>query len=95
MTITAEGLRIELMETEKGAFFPIGSPEPNGEANQLLSMLASELGKLPNTLSIEGHTDAKAFAPNVNYGNFELSTDRANAARRVMQANGLTPKQVT
>lgn len=95
MTITAEGLRIELMETEKGAFFPIGSPEPNGEANQLLFSLAAELGKLPNTLSIEGHTDAKPFAANVNYGNFELSADRANAARRVMQANGLTPKQVT
>ena len=95
MTITSEGLRIELTETEKGVFFPIGSPEPNGEANQLLSMLAAELGKLPNTLSIEGHTDAKPFAANVNYGNFELSADRANAARRVMQQNGLTPKQVT
>jgi chemotaxis protein MotB len=95
MTITAEGLRIELMETEKGAFFPSGSPEPNGEADQILSMLAVELGKLPNTLSIEGHTDAKPFASTANYGNFELSADRANAARRVMQQNGLTAKQVT
>jgi chemotaxis protein MotB len=95
MTITAEGLRIELMESEKGAFFPSGSPEPNSEADQILTMLAAELGKLPNTLSIEGHTDAKPFARAGNYGNFELSADRANAARRVMQDNGLAPKQVT
>ena len=95
MTITAEGLRIELMETETGAFFPSGSPQPNGEADQILTLLAAELGKLPNTLSIEGHTDAKPFTTTANYGNFELSADRANAARRVMQENGLAPKQVT
>ncbi|MEI9974573.1 MAG: OmpA family protein [Ignavibacteriota bacterium] len=95
MTITAEGLRIELMENEKGAFFPVGSSEPNAEADQILTMLAAELGKLGNTLSIEGHTDAKPFAATASYGNFELSADRANAARRVMQQNGLAPKQVT
>jgi len=95
MTITAEGLRIELMESDKEAFFPSGSPEPNSEAGKILNMLAAELGKLPNTLSVEGHTDAKPFATIGNYGNFELSADRANAARRVMQENGLSPKQVT
>src|ERR1022692_1491833 len=57
MTITAEGLRIELMETEKGAFFPSAAPEPNDEGKELLTMLAAELGGMPNTLSIEGHTD--------------------------------------
>jgi len=58
-------------------------------------MLAAELGKLPNTLSIEGHTDAKPFAASGSYSNWELSADRANAARRVMQESGLGPKQVT
>jgi chemotaxis protein MotB len=95
MTITAEGLRIELMETDKGAFFPSGVPEPNDEAKELLSLLAAEVGKLPNTLSIEGHTDAKPYATSGNYTNWELSADRANAARRVMQENGLGPRQVT
>jgi chemotaxis protein MotB len=95
MTITAEGLRIELMETEKGAFFPSGAPEPNAEAKEILTLLAAELGRLPNTLSIEGHTDAKPFATSGNYSNWELSADRANAARRIMQQNGLGPKQVT
>ncbi len=95
MTITAEGLRIELMETDKGAFFPSGVAEPNAEAREILSLLAAELGKLPNQLSIEGHTDAKPFATSGSYSNWELSADRANAARRVMQENGLGPSQVT
>jgi chemotaxis protein MotB len=95
MTITAEGLRIELTESEKGVFFPSGAPEPNSEAKELLSMLAAELGKLPNAISIEGHTDSKPYATSGNYSNWELSADRANAARRVMQQSGLGPKQVT
>jgi chemotaxis protein MotB len=95
MTITAEGLRIELMETEKGAFFPTGVPEPNADAKELLTKLAAELGKLPNTLTIEGHTDAKPYASSGNYSNWELSADRANAARRVMQENGLGPRQIS
>jgi len=95
MTITAEGLRIELMETEKGAFFPSGTQEPNAEGKELLSLLAAQLGKLPNKLSIEGHTDAKPFSATGIYSNWELSADRANSARRIMQQNGLNADQVT
>ena len=61
----------------------------------MLMMLAQELGKLPNTISIEGHTDSKPFAGTGNYSNWELSADRANAARRLMQQNGLRADQVT
>ena len=57
-------------------------------------MLAKELGKLPNKISIEGHTDSKLFSPRADYSNWELSTDRANASRRLMQAQGLDSKQV-
>jgi chemotaxis protein MotB len=57
--------------------------------------LAQELGKLPNKISIEGHTDSNPYAPSANYGNWELSTDRANAARRLMQGNGVGAAQVT
>jgi chemotaxis protein MotB len=95
MTITAEGLRIELMETEKGAFFPIGTKDPNDQGKELLSLLAEQLGKLPNSLSIEGHTDSKPYSTSGNYTNWELSADRANAARRIMQENGLGPSQVS
>jgi chemotaxis protein MotB len=94
MTITAEGLRIELMETEKGAFFPVATREPNEEGRELLALLAEQLGKLPNTLSVEGHTDSKPYSSSGNYTNWELSADRANSARRIMQASGLSPNQV-
>jgi len=94
MTVTAEGLRIELMESASGTFFESGSPKPNNDCDELLALLAKTLGTLPNKLSIEGHTDSKPFAGHPNYGNWELSTDRANAARRLMQANGVRPDQV-
>jgi len=95
MTVTSEGLRIDLMETEKGTFFASGVAEPSEDGRQILVMLAHELAQLPNTVSIEGHTDAKPFAGKGNYSNWELSADRANAARRVMQENGVGPHQVT
>ena len=53
------------------------------------------MGKIPNRVSIEGHTDAKPYTKDRNYGNWELSSDRANAARRLMQQNGLGPNQVS
>ena len=95
MTVTAEGLRIELMESAKGAFFASGAAEPSEDGRQILAMLAHELSKLPNTISIEGHTDSKPFVGRGDYSNWELSADRANGARRMMQENGLGPRQVT
>jgi chemotaxis protein MotB len=95
MTITPEGLRIELLETETGTFFELGSSDPNGNGKELLSVLAQELGTLPNHLSIEGHTDSKPYTGRREYGNWELSTDRANAARRLMQHNGVRADQVS
>ena len=94
MTVTAEGLRIELMESEKGTFFESGRPEPTAYGREMLVTLANELGKLPNKVSLEGHTDARPFTGLANYGNWELSTDRANASRRLMMQNGLRENQV-
>lgn len=95
MTVTAEGLRIELSESATGTFFDSGSAKLNGDGKEMLVTLAQELGNLPNKLSIEGHTDSTPYAPSAAYGNWELSTDRANAARRVMQDNGIRADQVT
>jgi chemotaxis protein MotB len=96
ITVTAEGLRIALLETATGTFVDIGSSEPNGKGKELLLLLlAGELGKLPNKISIEGHTDSKPFSGHhANYGNWELSTNRANSARRLMQQDGLGQQQV-
>jgi chemotaxis protein MotB len=96
-SVTGEGLRIELLETRQGLFFVTGSPSPTPQGERTLRLLAGEIGKLPNPVVIEGHTDSLPFR-NANassgYSNWELSTDRANAARRLLHAYGMRPSQV-
>jgi chemotaxis protein MotB len=94
ITVTSDGLRIELLETEAGMFFESGRAVPTATGAGLLTHLAEELGKLPNNLLIEGHTDSKPFSRNGEYSNWELSSDRANSARKLMQAHGVRPEQV-
>lgn len=94
MIITGEGLRIELIDSDKGEFFQVGLPSPTPLGKEMIHLLAIELGKLDNRLSIEGHTDSKPFLGEGGYSNWELSADRANAARRLMEASGLRNGQV-
>ncbi len=97
LSMTGEGLRIDLLETEQGLFFVTGSALPTPAGERLLESLAVEIRKMPNAVVIEGHTDARPYrnagAAGV-YGNWELSTDRANAARRLLESYGLNAKQV-
>ncbi len=95
ITITPEGLRIELLETKDGTFFDTGSATLNDRGRELLEMLAGQLGGVPNRIAIEGHTDAQPYMRPDGYGNWDLSSDRANAARRLMQASGLHRDQVS
>jgi chemotaxis protein MotB len=95
ITVTAEGLRIELMETAKGTFFELGSAVPTPALRGLIGVLAPELGKLPNNISIEGHTDSMSYAEGRKYDNWDLSSDRANEARRLMQAQGIRANQIS
>ena len=94
MTITSEGLRIELLESATSTFFDNGRPEPNKDGREILLALSKELGALPNKIAVEGHTDSKPYAMKGNYSNWELSVDRANAARRLMQENGIREDQI-
>ena len=94
MTLTPEGLKIEFIEDPNGTFFENGKAQPTPNLQELLKVLSVEVGKLPNPVSIEGHTDSKPFSDSRTYGNWELSTDRANAARRMMENSGLRPHQV-
>lgn len=96
VSVTGEGLRIDLMESEQGTFFVSGSPTPTAAGNRLLSALAGELGKMPNQLVIEGHTDARPYRsePATQWDNWDLSTTRANAARRVLEDSGIRPGQI-
>ena len=95
ITVTNEGLRIELTESATGTFFDSGSTRISDDGRDLLTLLARELGKLPNHLAIEGHTDSKQYPSSATYTNWELSSDRANAARRLMQQNGIRSDQIT
>lgn len=95
MTVTSEGLRIELIEGAGSTFFDSGSAAPSEAGKDLLSNLAKEIGKLPNKVTIEGHTDSRPFTARADYSNWELSADRANAARRLMQTLGLRADQVS
>ena len=89
ITITGEGLRVELIEGKGGTFFDSGSAKLNENGVQLLALLADQLKDLPNRLTIEGHTDAQPYSSDLGYTNWELSTDRANSARRVLQQHGM------
>lgn len=94
MTMTAEGLRIDLLETKRGLFFDTGNPTPTAAGGELLKMLASELIKLPNKVAIEGHTDSTPYG-RPDYSNWELSADRANAARRILTESGLDDSRIS
>jgi len=93
-TITSEGLRIELVERSGSSFFDSGSALLRGESEGMLVVIAAELGRLVNDVVIEGHTDSRQYSSGERYGNWELSTDRANAARRVMEGRGLHHQQL-
>jgi chemotaxis protein MotB len=93
--VTAEGLRIELVDRSGSSFFDNGSSALRGESEKILSVIATEVGKLNNDVVIEGHTDSRPYPNgNAHYGNWDLSSERANAARRVMGDRGLRPGQI-
>jgi chemotaxis protein MotB len=94
--VTTEGLRIELVDTNGSSFFDSGSTVLRGESEKILSVIASEIAAFTNDVVIEGHTDSRPYTVNGDrYSNWELSSDRAHAARRVMLANGLRPDQIS
>ena len=92
--MSTDGLRIELLESSRTSFFDTGSTTLKGDSIRLLGVIAEELGQLDNDVILEGHTDSRPFSGADSYTNWELSTERANAARRVMVQSGLRPAQI-
>lgn len=90
---TEEGLRIQLVDQEGRSMFEPGSKIPNARAIQLLEAVAEIVDRLPNRISISGHTDSKP-STDPDYSNWELSSDRANVARRILVENGVVPDRV-
>jgi chemotaxis protein MotB len=94
ITMSDDGLRITLLEDSAGVFFEVGSALPSRSGRDLLTALAAELGKVPNEIMIDGHTDARPYPASPGYSNWELSSDRGNAARRILLGGGLRESQV-
>ncbi|MBS1537567.1 MAG: OmpA family protein [Bacteroidetes bacterium] len=92
--ITNEGLRIEMVESKDNVFFQVGSANLTKEAVEILKRVAEEVGKMPNYVNIEGHTDSRPYGNGKGYSNWELSSDRANAARKILETNGLWEGQM-
>jgi chemotaxis protein MotB len=84
-----------LLEDKNGTFYQSGSARLSDSGQELLELLGGELKTLPNALLIEGHTDAAQYSDDTNYSNWELSADRANSARRLLQQHGVRGNQVT
>jgi chemotaxis protein MotB len=94
ITVAKEGLRIELVENSSGLFFDVGSAAVKPETVQLLKLVAKEIGRLNNNIMIEGYTDARPYVK-ADYSNWELSSDRANTARRILESNGVRNNQIS
>jgi chemotaxis protein MotB len=94
MTVTGEGLRIELLDREGASFFDSGSRELTSSARLVVTALSEEISKIENPIVIEGHTDARPYSSSNFYSNWDLSTDRANYARRFMEQNGIRSSQI-
>jgi chemotaxis protein MotB len=92
--VTSEGLRIELMERDNSNFFKVGSAAVLDSARPVLTNLAEVLARLPNQITVEGHTDSRQYSIAKNYSNWELSTDRAHSARRILEASNLPPGRI-
>ncbi|OOC10230.1 flagellar motor protein MotB [Thioalkalivibrio halophilus] len=93
MDITPEGLRIQIIDAENRPMFATASARPLEHASGILRELAGLINEVPNRISITGHTDARPLQRE-DYTNWELSTDRANAARRELIAGGTEPEQI-
>jgi chemotaxis protein MotB len=92
---TTEGLRIQIVDQERLPMFPLGSAEMHAHTRKLLELVARVLAAAPQDIAISGHTDANPYLTDRGYGNWELSADRANAARRAVIELGVPESRIT
>ena len=92
--MTPDGLEIQLTENAKKVLFEVGSAHPVQDTKEVLVQIAKEIGKISNRAVIAGHTDRRPYSDQRHYSNWELSSDRANGARRVLVENGMRPEQI-
>ena len=90
-----EGIRIQIVDHDKVSMFPSGGAEMYDHTRELLAHVSRIIVKMPQKVAIAGHTDAVPFTSENGYSNWELSTDRANASRRVLLESGIDPTRIT
>ncbi|MEP4377525.1 MAG: flagellar motor protein MotB [Alphaproteobacteria bacterium] len=91
---TPEGLRIQLVDQAGYSMFALGSSQPNAETRKLVQLVSRVVNQLSNKISISGHTDSRGYRSAEGYTNWELSSDRANAARRLLIESGLGSERI-
>jgi chemotaxis protein MotB len=91
---TPEGLRIQIVDQDRTPMFPLGSADMLDAAKKLLALVTQVIEKMPNKISITGHTDSTQYAFGARYSNWELSADRSNASRREILNDGLPPDRI-
>jgi len=91
---TKQGLNIEIVDQDGRSMFAEGSKEPNDRTRRLIQHLAGPLKAAAFRLTISGHTSATRAPPRVGYGPWELSADRANAVRKLLEAEGVPTSHV-
>jgi len=94
LDITPEGLRIQILDAQNRPMFDLGSARLKPYTNDILREVTGYLRTVPNRLSVTGHTDTSPYAGVTGYTNWDLSTDRANAARRSMESSGLETERI-
>ncbi len=94
LDITPEGIRIQIVDAQNRPMFDIGSARLRDYTQAILRELAPYLTSVPNRISITGHTDIRAYPGQGGYSNWELSADRANAARRALVGAGLPDEKI-
>lgn len=95
LDMTPDGLRVQIVDRENRPMFDTGSAQLQREMRVILRQLGPVLNRMPNSISITGHTDARQYATGEReYSNWELSADRANAARRELVAGGMDETKV-
>lgn len=95
LDLTPEGLRIQIVDKQNRPMFDLGSATLKPYTQQILHELAEYLNHVPNRISLTGHTDITAYSAARGYGNWELSADRANAARRALIDGGMDDSKIT
>ena len=93
--VTPEGLEIQIIDQEGEPMFPSGSAQMYDKTKRLITLATTAIKKMPNNISVRGHTDAAPYKAGANYTNWELSADRANATRRVLKDTGIPESRLS